>query len=151
MANTMMQKFWDSALALEPPDDCDTQRYASLLIMSLNSCSPTPSFYWFKNSMLMWDCYLIGGLWDRCYENAMRKRNICANAYCITITWRFYLQWNVCTNGFWWDRTRQVYISFSWSWKFICLQVWRSEGSSASTQLWWVVVWLKKSLQESWR
>ncbi|KAF4366392.1 hypothetical protein F8388_018840 [Cannabis sativa] len=24
MANTMMQKFWDSALALEPPDDCDT-------------------------------------------------------------------------------------------------------------------------------
>ncbi|OVA11466.1 Phox/Bem1p [Macleaya cordata] len=28
MANTMMQKFWDSALALEPPDDeYDTQRY----------------------------------------------------------------------------------------------------------------------------
>lgn len=26
MASTMMQKFWDSALALEPPDDCDTQR-----------------------------------------------------------------------------------------------------------------------------
>ncbi|CAN1216141.1 CBS domain-containing protein CBSCBSPB3 [Linum perenne] len=26
MANSMMQKFWDSALALEPPDDFDTQR-----------------------------------------------------------------------------------------------------------------------------
>lgn len=27
MASTMMQKFWDSALALEPPDDeCDTHR-----------------------------------------------------------------------------------------------------------------------------
>jgi hypothetical protein len=25
-ASTMMQKFWDSALALEPPDDYDTQR-----------------------------------------------------------------------------------------------------------------------------
>ncbi|KAG2716083.1 hypothetical protein I3760_03G107600 [Carya illinoinensis] len=27
MANTMMQKFWDSALSLEPPDDFDTHRY----------------------------------------------------------------------------------------------------------------------------
>ena len=27
MANTMMQKFWDSALALEPPDDYDTNRF----------------------------------------------------------------------------------------------------------------------------
>ena len=26
VANTMMQKFWDSALALEPADDYDTQR-----------------------------------------------------------------------------------------------------------------------------
>lgn len=27
MASTMMQKFWDSALALEPPDDeCDIHR-----------------------------------------------------------------------------------------------------------------------------
>jgi hypothetical protein len=25
-ASTMMQKFWDSALALEPADDYDTQR-----------------------------------------------------------------------------------------------------------------------------
>lgn len=25
--NTVMQKFWDSALNLEPPDDYDTQRY----------------------------------------------------------------------------------------------------------------------------
>lgn len=26
MANTMMQKFWDSALNLEPPDDYDSLR-----------------------------------------------------------------------------------------------------------------------------
>ncbi|KAF3439299.1 hypothetical protein FNV43_RR17575 [Rhamnella rubrinervis] len=32
MANTMMQKFWDSALALEPPDDCDTQSEMSGLM-----------------------------------------------------------------------------------------------------------------------
>lgn len=32
MANTMMQKFWDSALALEPPDDYDTQRYYSFCL-----------------------------------------------------------------------------------------------------------------------
>lgn len=36
MASTMMQKFWDSALALEPPDDLDTHRYElSLVIMML--------------------------------------------------------------------------------------------------------------------
>ncbi|KAL6297339.1 hypothetical protein ACE6H2_005481 [Prunus campanulata] len=34
MANTMMQKFWDSALALEPPDDCDTQSELSALMAS---------------------------------------------------------------------------------------------------------------------
>ncbi|BFG19664.1 hypothetical protein CerSpe_059380 [Prunus speciosa] len=34
MANTMMQKFWDSALALEPPDDCDTQSELSALTAS---------------------------------------------------------------------------------------------------------------------
>uniref|UniRef100_A0A2P2KKI4 CBS domain-containing protein n=1 Tax=Rhizophora mucronata TaxID=61149 RepID=A0A2P2KKI4_RHIMU len=31
MANTMMQKFWDSALALEPPEDYDTQSEMSAL------------------------------------------------------------------------------------------------------------------------
>ncbi|CAM8951020.1 unnamed protein product [Rhodiola kirilowii] len=34
MANTMMQKFWDSALALDPPDDCDTQSEMSQLMAS---------------------------------------------------------------------------------------------------------------------
>ncbi|KAG5245121.1 CBS domain-containing protein [Salix suchowensis] len=34
VANTMMQKFWDSALALEPPDDCDTQSEMSALMAS---------------------------------------------------------------------------------------------------------------------
>ncbi|KAK1258477.1 CBS domain-containing protein CBSCBSPB3 [Acorus gramineus] len=35
MASTMMQKFWDSALALEPPDDeCDTRSELSALMMS---------------------------------------------------------------------------------------------------------------------
>ncbi|XP_058006055.1 CBS domain-containing protein CBSCBSPB3 isoform X4 [Hevea brasiliensis] len=34
VANTMMQKFWDSALALEPPDDCDTQSEMSAIITS---------------------------------------------------------------------------------------------------------------------
>lgn len=32
MANTMMQKFWDSALALEPPDDYDTQSEMSAIM-----------------------------------------------------------------------------------------------------------------------
>ncbi|CAK7354656.1 unnamed protein product [Dovyalis caffra] len=34
VANTMMQKFWDSALALEPPDDYDTQSEMSALMTS---------------------------------------------------------------------------------------------------------------------
>ncbi|XP_038682313.1 CBS domain-containing protein CBSCBSPB3-like isoform X1 [Tripterygium wilfordii] len=34
MANTMMQKFWDSALALEPPDDFDTHSEMSGLMAS---------------------------------------------------------------------------------------------------------------------
>ncbi|KAL6219721.1 hypothetical protein ACLB2K_007480 [Fragaria x ananassa] len=34
MANTMMQKFWDSALALEPPDDTDTQSEMSAMMAS---------------------------------------------------------------------------------------------------------------------
>ncbi|EOX92712.1 CBS / octicosapeptide/Phox/Bemp1 (PB1) domains-containing protein isoform 1 [Theobroma cacao] len=34
MANTMMQKFWDSALALEPPDDYDTQSEMSAIMAS---------------------------------------------------------------------------------------------------------------------
>ncbi|CAN1216147.1 CBS domain-containing protein CBSCBSPB3 [Linum perenne] len=34
MANSMMQKFWDSALALEPPDDFDTQSEMSVLMTS---------------------------------------------------------------------------------------------------------------------
>ncbi|KAL1201298.1 CBS domain-containing protein CBSCBSPB3 [Cardamine amara subsp. amara] len=34
MANTMMQKFWDSALALEPPDDSDTQSEMSAMMQS---------------------------------------------------------------------------------------------------------------------
>ncbi|KAL5555190.1 hypothetical protein UlMin_037426 [Ulmus minor] len=34
MASTMMQKFWDSALALEPPDDCDTQSELSAFMTS---------------------------------------------------------------------------------------------------------------------
>ncbi|XWS29957.1 hypothetical protein CRYUN_Cryun24cG0075700 [Craigia yunnanensis] len=34
MANTMMQKFWDSALALEPPDDYDTQSEMSTIMAS---------------------------------------------------------------------------------------------------------------------
>ncbi|KAJ4966253.1 hypothetical protein NE237_018102 [Protea cynaroides] len=35
MATTMMQKFWDSALSLEPPDDeCDTQSELSALMAS---------------------------------------------------------------------------------------------------------------------
>ncbi|KAK9292893.1 hypothetical protein L1049_020874 [Liquidambar formosana] len=34
MANTMMQKFWDSALALEPPDDYDTHSELSVLMAS---------------------------------------------------------------------------------------------------------------------
>ncbi|CAG7902681.1 unnamed protein product, partial [Brassica rapa] len=32
MANTMMQKFWDSALALDPPDDSDTQSEMSAMM-----------------------------------------------------------------------------------------------------------------------
>lgn len=31
VANTVMQKFWDSALNLEPPDDFDTLRYFCFL------------------------------------------------------------------------------------------------------------------------
>lgn len=38
MANTMMQKFWDSALALEPPDDYDTQRYYSSVSLMVPTC-----------------------------------------------------------------------------------------------------------------
>ncbi|CAN0858237.1 CBS domain-containing protein CBSCBSPB3 [Linum grandiflorum] len=34
MASSMMQKFWDSALALEPPDDFDTQSEMSVLMTS---------------------------------------------------------------------------------------------------------------------
>ncbi|CAK8579031.1 unnamed protein product [Lathyrus sativus] len=34
MANTIMQKFWDSALALEPPEDFDTHSDASGLVTS---------------------------------------------------------------------------------------------------------------------
>ncbi|XP_022739692.1 CBS domain-containing protein CBSCBSPB3-like [Durio zibethinus] len=34
MANTMMQKFWDSALALEPPDGYDTQSEISAIMAS---------------------------------------------------------------------------------------------------------------------
>ncbi|GLU12622.1 hypothetical protein SLE2022_292860 [Rubroshorea leprosula] len=34
MANSMMQKFWDSALALEPPEDYDTQSEMSVLMAS---------------------------------------------------------------------------------------------------------------------
>ncbi|GAB2277273.1 CBS domain-containing protein cbscbspb3 [Dionaea muscipula] len=34
MANTMMQKFWDSTLALEPPDDSDTHSEMSALMAS---------------------------------------------------------------------------------------------------------------------
>ncbi|XVE86446.1 hypothetical protein DITRI_Ditri18aG0034800 [Diplodiscus trichospermus] len=34
MANTMMQKFWDSALALEPPDDYDTHSEMSAMMAS---------------------------------------------------------------------------------------------------------------------
>ncbi|XP_050379586.1 CBS domain-containing protein CBSCBSPB3 isoform X3 [Argentina anserina] len=34
MANTMMQKFWDSALALEPPDDTDTHSEMSAMMAS---------------------------------------------------------------------------------------------------------------------
>ncbi|XP_048232615.1 CBS domain-containing protein CBSCBSPB3 isoform X2 [Ricinus communis] len=34
VANTMMQKFWDSALALEPPDDYDTQSEMSAIMTS---------------------------------------------------------------------------------------------------------------------
>ncbi|XP_023517999.1 CBS domain-containing protein CBSCBSPB3 [Cucurbita pepo subsp. pepo] len=34
MASTMMQKFWDSALALEPPDDLDTHSEMSALMAS---------------------------------------------------------------------------------------------------------------------
>lgn len=34
MANTMMQRFWDSALALEPPDDSDTHSEMSAALMN---------------------------------------------------------------------------------------------------------------------
>ncbi|KAL9248155.1 hypothetical protein vseg_021510 [Gypsophila vaccaria] len=34
MANTMMQKFWDSALALEPPDDTDSHSEMSTALMN---------------------------------------------------------------------------------------------------------------------
>lgn len=34
MANTMMQKFWDSALALEPPDDSDSHSEMSAALMA---------------------------------------------------------------------------------------------------------------------
>lgn len=34
VANTMMQKFWDSALALDPPDDYDTQSEMSAMMTS---------------------------------------------------------------------------------------------------------------------
>uniref|UniRef100_A0A803L4W8 CBS domain-containing protein CBSCBSPB3 n=1 Tax=Chenopodium quinoa TaxID=63459 RepID=A0A803L4W8_CHEQI len=40
MANTMMQKFWDSALALEPPDDSDSHRdyfYSEMSAALMNS------------------------------------------------------------------------------------------------------------------
>lgn len=56
MANTMMQKFWDSALALEPPDDTDTQRYASFQIYK-------------KKKKIYADAglLLIDSIWDRCF------------------------------------------------------------------------------------
>ncbi|KAK9733091.1 hypothetical protein RND81_04G042700 [Saponaria officinalis] len=34
MANSMMQKFWDSALALEPPDDTDSHSEMSTALMN---------------------------------------------------------------------------------------------------------------------
>lgn len=39
MASTMLQKFWDSALALEPPDDDDdSRRYISFCAFLCTSC-----------------------------------------------------------------------------------------------------------------
>lgn len=37
VANTVMQKFWDSAFNLDPPDDYDTRRYhlASLIMLPI--------------------------------------------------------------------------------------------------------------------
>ncbi|CAH8375226.1 unnamed protein product [Eruca vesicaria subsp. sativa] len=45
MANTMMQKFWDSALALDPPDDSDTQSEMSAMMhhSELGKLSSYPS------------------------------------------------------------------------------------------------------------
>ncbi|XP_039042704.1 CBS domain-containing protein CBSCBSPB3-like [Hibiscus syriacus] len=34
MASTLMQKFWDSALSLQPPDDYDTQSEISAVMTS---------------------------------------------------------------------------------------------------------------------
>lgn len=39
VANNMMQKFWDSALNLDPPDDCDTQ--SELSMSALNTSDGT--------------------------------------------------------------------------------------------------------------
>nr|XP_048334988.1 CBS domain-containing protein CBSCBSPB3 isoform X2 [Ziziphus jujuba var. spinosa] len=36
VANTMMQKFWDSALALEPPDDCDSHSQSDMSALMTN-------------------------------------------------------------------------------------------------------------------
>ncbi|KAK7350924.1 hypothetical protein VNO77_09986 [Canavalia gladiata] len=42
--NTVMQKFWDSAFALEPPEDCDTHSEVSGLL-SLDGADTTKSTY----------------------------------------------------------------------------------------------------------
>nr|KYP61885.1 hypothetical protein KK1_016397 [Cajanus cajan] len=42
--NTVMQKFWDSAFALEPPEDCDTHSEASGLL-TLDGADTTKSTY----------------------------------------------------------------------------------------------------------
>uniref|UniRef100_A0A5B7ARS9 Putative CBS domain-containing protein CBSCBSPB3 n=1 Tax=Davidia involucrata TaxID=16924 RepID=A0A5B7ARS9_DAVIN len=46
VANTMMQKFWDSALNLEPPDDYDTHSEMSMsAIMTSDGTEPGKSIY----------------------------------------------------------------------------------------------------------
>lgn len=48
MTTTMMQKFWDSALHAEPPDDYDAQRYYFLYflfcIFNVSCCNAPPLF-----------------------------------------------------------------------------------------------------------
>ncbi|KAJ0040339.1 hypothetical protein Pint_27481 [Pistacia integerrima] len=44
MANTMMQKFWDSALALEPPDDYDTHSELSAAMTSDGTEQGRPTY-----------------------------------------------------------------------------------------------------------